>query len=707
MASPIAELLVNVGADVSGAINGFNTVDDKVKTFAQTSQAALPASAALAGIGVGIAAGFGEAIGTAADFEKQMSGIKAVLSPADVALFSGSLHDLALTLGKETSFSASEAAAGIEELVKAGIPVEAILGGAAKSALALAAATGIPVADAATVASQAMNAFKVDASDLTGVVDTLAGVANATAADMSGLKFGLSAVGNVASTVGFSFDDTAKALGIFADRGLVGSDAGTSLKTMLLNLQPGTAKQAKLFHQLGLITEDGANQFFDATGKVKGMADVAQVLQKALEGQTQQQKLATLETLFGSDAIRAAAILADTGAAGFEKLGASMEGITAATSSAERLNNLQGSTEQLKGSLEVLSITIGERLTPLIRPLVDGATGLVNAFLGLPQPVQTAVLAFVAVVGIVAALVGGIGLAAAAVSILGPAFVALGGVLAAVGAAFLPIVAVGAAVAGIGYLIYTNWGLIQPVLDQFTSALGSLVQYFITTLTEGDSLNDFLADLPPGIQPVVEAFGNLALFLKDTVIPAMGAVVGFIGTNVVPVLMALGNFVLAGLQAEVRSLAKVWTDVLLPALGVTGDFFAANVLPPFQALADLLHLQLLPFISSLLPILGPLLSAMGSSGLFEGGNASGAASGLQGATSAINAAAEATRAGGQASVVTDTSVIVQVNNARADEIARQAAAEASAEVYQQTLDALTTGVQRGQAAEPAGQPGAD
>jgi TP901 family phage tail tape measure protein len=110
----------------------------------------------------------------------------------------------------------------------------------------------------------------------------------------------------VASAVGLSFKDTSTTLAVFAQNGLKGSDAGTSLKTMLMNLQPSTNKQVELFKKLGLTTAQGTSAFFNAQGRLKSMADIAGLLQKSMKNLTDAQRLQAMETLFGSDAIRAA-----------------------------------------------------------------------------------------------------------------------------------------------------------------------------------------------------------------------------------------------------------------------------------------------------------------------------------------------------------------------------------------------------------------
>jgi TP901 family phage tail tape measure protein len=160
--------------------------------------------------GAGIAAALGGAVKVSADFQQGISNIGAV-SGASAAQM-GQIRDAALRIGKDTAFSASEAAGAMEELVKAGVPIPAVLGGAADATVALAASTGIAMPEAATLASNAMNQFGLSAKALPGVVDTIAGAANASAIDASQFGLSLSQVGAVAKSSGLSFGETATAI---------------------------------------------------------------------------------------------------------------------------------------------------------------------------------------------------------------------------------------------------------------------------------------------------------------------------------------------------------------------------------------------------------------------------------------------------------------------------------------------------------------
>lgn len=399
----------------------------------------------MAGAGLAGTAGFGLAIKTAADFQQQMSGVAAVVNGTGDEM--DALKQKALKLGADTSFSASEAASAIEELAKAGIGVEDILNGAAEGAVNLAAAGGVGLAEAATIASNAMNQFGIDASHVTDVADVLAGVANVSAADVDDLGQALQQSGAVAALAGLSFRDTSIALGEMADAGVRGSDAGTSLKTFLNRLIPVTDKQRAKFQELGLVTyrladankalrklglkqqksmsgvnkvldayfdkaglassgtatmqrkiqdylrANGAmrNAFFKTDGSIKGLKGIQDTLAKSLEGMTNEQKLATLQVLFGADAMRASAILANKGADGYAAYNDELAQTTAADVAKKRLDNLAGAIEEFRGSVETALITIGDVFLPMLKKFFEALTWLVNIFNKLPKGVKVAI----------------------------------------------------------------------------------------------------------------------------------------------------------------------------------------------------------------------------------------------------------------------------------------------------------------------------
>jgi TP901 family phage tail tape measure protein len=394
-----AEGRIRITYDGKGAKQSQEDMD-KTNLKAKQSSASMQDVGNKAGLaGAAIAAGLGVAVGKAISFEKQISAIGAVTgaSSADLDAF----RKKALQLGADTSFSAAEAAQAMEELAKAGVSLPDILNGAADATTALAAAGGVALPDAAALMSNAMNAFGLTAKELPAIVDQIAGAANASAIDVGDFGNSLSQVGAVAHLAGLSFQDTAVAIAEMGNAGIKGSDAGTSLKTFLQNLIPTTKQQTELFKDLGIVTKDGANQFFDAQGKLKSFSDIQQILATSLKGMSKEQKLATLQTAFGSDAIRAAAVFADQGAAGFDKMAAAIGKTKAADVAAARLDNAAGRLEQLKGSAETAAIAFGSLLLPALDSIVKGLTTFANFLAGLSSGWKTAI---VSILGFVAGI---------------------------------------------------------------------------------------------------------------------------------------------------------------------------------------------------------------------------------------------------------------------------------------------------------------
>ncbi|WP_049753991.1 phage tail tape measure protein [Anoxybacillus flavithermus] len=524
------------------------------------------------------------------DFEAQLSSIKSVSGATGQQM--EQLKQLAIEMGAKTKYSGLEAAQGIEELIKAGVSLDDIVKGGLEGALSLATAGELDLAEAAEIASTALNAFKADSLSVSDAANLLAGGANASATSVKELQYGLAQVAAVASGLGLSFKDTTTALALFANNGLKGSDAGTSLKTMLSNLIPKSDAAAGMMKELGIITKDGANSFFDANGNIKSMADIAGILQNALKGLNSEQRQNALYTMFGSDAIRAANILYKEGADGIKNMYNEMSKVTAAQVSEEKMNNLKGRIEELKGAFETAQITIGNALTPAIEVLVKALQGLVDWFNNLSPATQKFVAIGAAITAVIAGLVTAIGVvlaivgaAASGIGALTAAFGAVSGAIAAAGGALAvltgPIgiaVAAIAALIAIGVAVYKNWDTIKAkaieiwgsIREWFNSTLDGIKQFFETTWIQ---IGEFIISTWESIKQVTTTVWNA---IKDAVITILNPFITVV-TN-------LFNGMKNGLQMIFEGLKQyfsgVWEFIKNIFLGavllivdfVTGDF---------------------------------------------------------------------------------------------------------------------------------------
>jgi TP901 family phage tail tape measure protein len=340
-------------------------------------------SNATGALGLGMAVAFGAVVKTTMDFDKQMSHAAAVADGGAKSL--NALRQAALAAGRDTAYTATQAGQAEEELAKAGISTADILGGALTGALNLAAAGDIELADAATIAAQAMTEFGLKGKDVPHIADVLASAANASAADVSGLGMALGQVGGVAHQTGLTLEDTAGTLADFTQQGMNGEEAGTTLKQMLLQLQAPSKESADLMQHLGI-------NIYDAQGHFIGITGVAQNLHDTLGNLTEAERNAALGTIFGSRAIRGATVLYQQGAVGLQDwIDKSNQAGAAGDTAAQKLDNLSGDLHKLLGSLQAVAIDGAGGATSGLRDMTGAVTDAVNWFGSLPKPVSETV----------------------------------------------------------------------------------------------------------------------------------------------------------------------------------------------------------------------------------------------------------------------------------------------------------------------------
>ncbi|TEA81213.1 phage tail tape measure protein [Bacillus thuringiensis] len=442
------------------------------------------------GMTYAIGRGLKSAVEESMNFEQQMANIKAVSGATGQEM--SKLSELAVKYGEDTKYSSVEAGKGIEELIKAGVSLTDIINGGLEGALNLAAAGELELGEAAEIASTALNAFKKDGLSVTDAANLLTGAANASATDVHELKYGLSASAAVAAGAGMTFKDTATALAVFAQNGLKGSDAGTSLKTMLMRLNPSTKEAYNKMADLGLITYNAqagfdflvkngvtpasrsvgdievalekyvmqtegvtkwndkcdttfrelatssaflSSKFYDQQGKIQSLEHISGILKESMKDLTDQQRSMALETLFGSDAVRGATILFHEGSQGVNKMYTEMSKVTALETANTKMNTLKGRIEQLSGAFDTMKKTIGDALAPVVSAFVAGLQKLVDGFNSLPGPVQKAiaitggiVLALTAVATAIGVVLATFGMIASGIGSLSLALASVGGI---------------------------------------------------------------------------------------------------------------------------------------------------------------------------------------------------------------------------------------------------------------------------------------
>lgn len=391
---------LQIKAETSGFRNGLRTARKGLQDFNKEVQKSAAKRQAINDLGSGFgkvgllaAAGAAVAIRAYANFDQAMSAVKATGDDARRSQIA--LRQAAIDAGQATQFNATESAGAIENLAKAGVSAADILGGGLKGSLDLAAAGGLDVASAASIAAIALTQFKLKGEDVPHVADLLAAGAGKANGEVTDLAAALNQSGLVAAQMGLSIEETTGSLAAFASAGLLGSDAGTSLKTMLLRLQNPAKESADLMKKLGI-------NAYDAQGNFVGMADLSGQLAKAFDGQKQSTRDAAMAQIFGSDAIRAANVLYNEGAKGIDGWTKKVNDAGyASETAATKMDNLKGDWEKLTGSLETALIGTGEGADGPLRGLLQDVTGLIDAFNGLPAPVKSGALQIAALTAVV------------------------------------------------------------------------------------------------------------------------------------------------------------------------------------------------------------------------------------------------------------------------------------------------------------------
>lgn len=318
---------------------------------------------------IGIGKLFSEAVKTGMDFEAQMSRVKAI-SGATGEEFA-KLKEQAKQLGANTAFSATEAAEGMENLASAGFSTSEIIA-AMPGMLDLAASSGEDLASSADIAASTLRGFGLEASSAGHVADVLAKNAAATNAAVADTGEAMKYVAPVAKSMGIEFEETAAAIGIMADAGIKGSQAGTTLRGALSRIAKPTKAMQETMDSLGL-------SFYDSNGKMKSLADITEMLETKMSGLTDEQKNQALITLFGQESLSGMMALMDRGSGEVRKLTDEYKNCDGSAKDMAKTmqDNLSGAVEEFGGSVESLGIEIFENIEgPLKKAVRSGTTEL-------------------------------------------------------------------------------------------------------------------------------------------------------------------------------------------------------------------------------------------------------------------------------------------------------------------------------------------
>jgi TP901 family phage tail tape measure protein len=369
------ELVFKLSADISKFEQGLNKASAQMSEFGagaekKMSKVAVAVGAAAAATVAGVGKAIFEIGKVGSGYEASMSqvaatmGIAADKGDASFAMLSAAAEEA----GRTTMFSASQAADALNYLALAGYDAEKSVETLPK-VLDLAAAGGLDLAYATDLVTDNMSALGLEMDYLDTFIDQMAVTSQKSNTSVGQLGEAIKTVGGTAKDMAGGTTELNQVLAILADNGIKGSEAGTKLRNILLDMTPTTADAAAAFEQIGLST-------YDAEGNLRSMEDVFADINKGLENMTSEEKTGWINKVFNKADLAAVNALLGTSDERWQELTMSIEDADGAASQMAKTmaDNLQGDLNEFKSALEGVAIQIYASLVEPFRSAAEAGT---------------------------------------------------------------------------------------------------------------------------------------------------------------------------------------------------------------------------------------------------------------------------------------------------------------------------------------------
>lgn len=358
----------------------------------------------------------GAAIKVGSDFEAGMSEVQAVSGASGEAF--EQLKEKAKEMGAKTKFSATESAEAMNYMAMAGWKTEEMLGGI-EGVMNLAAASGEDLATTSDIVTDALTAFGMTAADSTHFADILAAASSNANTNVGLMGETFKYVAPLAGSLGYSAEDTATAIGLMANAGIKGSQAGTSLRSILTRLAKPTEESADAMMLLGVSMTDDEGKMYSlmevmeqirngfAGGRItqeeytdsvarwkqmleEGSVDLRQYslamesLDIALNGTTEAQQAEIAAMLGGQEAMSGLLAIVNASDKDFEKLSSAINDCNGSAAEMAEImqDNLQGQITILQSGLENLGVSLYETMQDAAKDVAKEAQEMVRELQG-------------------------------------------------------------------------------------------------------------------------------------------------------------------------------------------------------------------------------------------------------------------------------------------------------------------------------------
>lgn len=413
-----------------------------------------------------------------ANFEASMSQVAAVSGATGKDL--QDLEDKAREMGATTNKSAKDSADALGYMALAGWDNKQMMEGL-EPILKLSSAGNIDLARTSDLVTDSMSAMQMEVDELPGFLDKVAQASANSNTEVDQLMEAFLVAGGNMSSFNVPLEESTALLGILADKGFKGAEAGTAMNAIFTNLTSGLGNSAKAMDEIGVSA-------FDASGNFIGLENVLLQVKEKTEGMTDEQRAHYISMIAGKEHLKSFQGLMNGLGEDYDSLKGKIEDSNGALEKMYDImtDNLKGRWDEFTSALEEAAISIFEALQPALEVLLGSLKLLVDVFNFLPGPIQAVLVVIAglaAAVGPVLLLFGmlaGSANAVLAVMTKVPAILALASkaftvIKLAIAGINLPLTLLIAAVAGVAYLIVKYWDEIKEVTVAVFTAIGEFL----------------------------------------------------------------------------------------------------------------------------------------------------------------------------------------------------------------------------------------
>lgn len=375
----VGELKIALSFDEKTLDTSVDKVESKMNTMAGSIQMA---------IGVVMAHGLEGVVGKLKSFASSIVevGMSFESSMSNVAAISGATGEeiAALTakareMGANTRFSASEAADALGYMAMAGWKTDQMLGGL-DGVMSLAAASGADLATTSDIVTDALTGFGESADQAGKLADIMAAASSNANTNVELMGETFKYITPIAGSLGYSMEDTALAIGLMANAGVKGTQAGTALRSIMQRLATDMGATNKTLGAQGVLVEELGVAYYNADGTVRDFSDMIVDLRGVWKNLTATQQANYANTIAGAEAMSGFLAIVNAGEEDFAKLS---DAITNSDGAAEKMaetmqDNLDGDLASLNSKLEELQIKLFEAVQPALRGAVEIAGGFAD-----------------------------------------------------------------------------------------------------------------------------------------------------------------------------------------------------------------------------------------------------------------------------------------------------------------------------------------